>query len=153
MSAPAGMPAGWRVARRVLAIRLDNLGDVLARTPALHALKLDLVLRVPEQARATIHAPLLVWGREQAQHATSTAAGARPVIVVNPGCSIPARTYPCPFDYACLRRVAPRMALEVARDLLGTCGLEKRQFQLPATPASLTAKATLALGLQLGGGR
>lgn len=29
----------WRQARRILAVRLDNLGDVLVTTPALHALK------------------------------------------------------------------------------------------------------------------
>ena len=29
----------WRSARRILAIRLDNLGDVLVTTPALHAIK------------------------------------------------------------------------------------------------------------------
>ena len=33
------MDASWSQARRVLAIRLDNLGDVLVTTPALHALK------------------------------------------------------------------------------------------------------------------
>jgi ADP-heptose:LPS heptosyltransferase len=32
----------WREARRILAVRLDNLGDVLLTTPALHALKTAL---------------------------------------------------------------------------------------------------------------
>jgi lipopolysaccharide heptosyltransferase II len=32
----------WRSARRILAIRLDNLGDVLVTTPALHAIKTSL---------------------------------------------------------------------------------------------------------------
>ena len=32
----------WRAARRILAIRLDNLGDVLVTTPALHAIKASL---------------------------------------------------------------------------------------------------------------
>lgn len=32
----------WRDARRILAIRLDNLGDVLITTPAIHALKTSL---------------------------------------------------------------------------------------------------------------
>ncbi len=32
----------WRSARRILAIRLDNLGDVLVTTPALHAVKASL---------------------------------------------------------------------------------------------------------------
>src|SRR5215213_7350268 len=36
------IPEEWRTARRVLAIRLDNLGDVLVTTPALHALKESL---------------------------------------------------------------------------------------------------------------
>ena len=31
--------AGWREARRVLAVRLDNLGDVLVTTPAIHAIR------------------------------------------------------------------------------------------------------------------
>jgi ADP-heptose:LPS heptosyltransferase len=34
--------AQWREARRVLAIRLDNLGDVLVTTPAIHAIKESL---------------------------------------------------------------------------------------------------------------
>ena len=29
----------WQAARRILAVRLDNLGDVLVTTPALHAIK------------------------------------------------------------------------------------------------------------------
>ena len=29
----------WRDIRRILAVRLDNLGDVLVTTPALHAIK------------------------------------------------------------------------------------------------------------------
>lgn len=33
---------GWRDARRVLAVRLDNLGDTLLATPALHAVKESL---------------------------------------------------------------------------------------------------------------
>jgi ADP-heptose:LPS heptosyltransferase len=32
----------WRAARRVLAVRLDNLGDVLVTTPAIHAIKASL---------------------------------------------------------------------------------------------------------------
>src|SRR5438067_3735447 len=32
----------WRTVRRVLAVRLDNLGDVLVTTPALHAIKQSL---------------------------------------------------------------------------------------------------------------
>lgn len=32
----------WQTARRILAIRLDNLGDVLVTTPALHAIKHSL---------------------------------------------------------------------------------------------------------------
>lgn len=32
----------WRAARRILAVRLDNLGDVLVTTPALHAIKESL---------------------------------------------------------------------------------------------------------------
>src|SRR5919206_2412747 len=29
----------WRTVRRVLAVRLDNLGDVLVTTPAIHAIR------------------------------------------------------------------------------------------------------------------
>lgn len=32
----------WRTVRRILAVRLDNLGDVLVTTPALHAIKSSL---------------------------------------------------------------------------------------------------------------
>jgi ADP-heptose:LPS heptosyltransferase len=32
----------WCAARRILAVRLDNLGDVLVTTPALHAIKASL---------------------------------------------------------------------------------------------------------------
>ena len=32
----------WRSARRILAIRLDNLGDMLVTTPSLHAIKTSL---------------------------------------------------------------------------------------------------------------
>ena len=32
----------WREARRIVAVRLDNLGDVLVTTPALHAIKESL---------------------------------------------------------------------------------------------------------------
>ena len=34
--------AHWRGARRVLAVRLDNLGDVLVTTPAIYAIKESL---------------------------------------------------------------------------------------------------------------
>lgn len=33
------IPQAWRAARRILVVRLDNLGDVLVTTPAIHALK------------------------------------------------------------------------------------------------------------------
>lgn len=39
MSAPDSLPPAWRAARRVLAVRLDNLGDVLVTTPAIHAMR------------------------------------------------------------------------------------------------------------------
>ncbi len=32
----------WRAARRILAVRLDNLGDLLVTTPAIHAIKASL---------------------------------------------------------------------------------------------------------------
>jgi len=37
-----GIPDEWQAARRILAVRLDNLGDVLVTTPALHAIKESL---------------------------------------------------------------------------------------------------------------
>jgi ADP-heptose:LPS heptosyltransferase len=36
------IPDAWQAARRVLAIRLDNLGDVLLATPAIHAIRESL---------------------------------------------------------------------------------------------------------------
>jgi lipopolysaccharide heptosyltransferase II len=39
----------WQAARRILAVRLDNLGDVLVTTPALHAIKVSA-----PQARLTL---------------------------------------------------------------------------------------------------
>jgi lipopolysaccharide heptosyltransferase II len=39
---PAVIPPEWRAARRVLAVRLDNLGDVLVTSPALRAIKESL---------------------------------------------------------------------------------------------------------------
>lgn len=41
MSTPT-LPVEWRAARRVLAIRIDNLGDVLVTTPAIHAIRESL---------------------------------------------------------------------------------------------------------------
>ncbi len=44
MDAPAHVQVHeeWRHARRVLAVRLDNLGDVLVTTPAIHAMRESL---------------------------------------------------------------------------------------------------------------
>lgn len=42
MSMSSTIPPEWSAARRLLAVRLDNLGDVLLTTPALHALKESL---------------------------------------------------------------------------------------------------------------
>jgi lipopolysaccharide heptosyltransferase II len=39
MSAPVAIAPEWRAARRILLVRLDNLGDVLVTTPAFHALR------------------------------------------------------------------------------------------------------------------
>lgn len=36
------IPHEWRAARRILAVRLDNLGDVLLATPAIHAIRESL---------------------------------------------------------------------------------------------------------------
>ncbi|MGN6700581.1 MAG: glycosyltransferase family 9 protein [Thermomicrobiales bacterium] len=44
----------WRAARRVLAVRLDNLGDVLLMTPALHAIKETL----PEATLTLLTSPV-----------------------------------------------------------------------------------------------
>ncbi|MFN8472461.1 MAG: glycosyltransferase family 9 protein [Anaerolineae bacterium] len=42
LNAAPGVAEGWRGVRNVLAIRLDNLGDVLVTSPALHAIKQSL---------------------------------------------------------------------------------------------------------------
>jgi ADP-heptose:LPS heptosyltransferase len=61
----------WRLARRVLAVRLDNLGDVLMTGPALRSLKKGLpecritMLASPGGARA---AELLPWVDEVIEH-------------------------------------------------------------------------------------
>jgi ADP-heptose:LPS heptosyltransferase len=39
---PLPLDPGWRAARRVLAVRLDNLGDVLVTTPAIRAIRESL---------------------------------------------------------------------------------------------------------------
>jgi ADP-heptose:LPS heptosyltransferase len=44
----------WRHARRVLAVRLDNLGDVLVTTPAIHAIRESL----PEAAITLLASPV-----------------------------------------------------------------------------------------------
>jgi lipopolysaccharide heptosyltransferase II len=38
----SSIPAEWQATRNILAVRLDNLGDVLLTTPAIHALKAAL---------------------------------------------------------------------------------------------------------------
>ncbi len=45
---------GWRQARRVLAVRLDNLGDLLVTTPAIHAIRESL----PEAAITLLTSPV-----------------------------------------------------------------------------------------------
>lgn len=42
MSGTVPVPREWQAARRILACRLDNLGDVLVTTPALHAIRQSL---------------------------------------------------------------------------------------------------------------
>jgi len=42
LSGNSDIPHAWRGARRVLVVRLDNLGDVLLMTPAIHALRRSL---------------------------------------------------------------------------------------------------------------
>ena len=46
--------AGWQEARRVLAVRLDNLGDVLVTTPAIHAIRESL----PEASITLLASPI-----------------------------------------------------------------------------------------------
>jgi ADP-heptose:LPS heptosyltransferase len=95
----------WRSARRILAIRLDNLGDVLLTTRHKHpevimhevergldlvdaigltTNKLDLVLRVPTAARENIFEFLSMRNVDPLS----------PLFGIHPGCSMPARTYP-----------------------------------------------------------
>ncbi len=44
----------WRSARRILVVRLDNLGDVLVTTPAIHAIKTSL----PEVSLTLLTSPV-----------------------------------------------------------------------------------------------
>ena len=44
----------WQAARRILAVRLDNLGDVLVTTPAIHAVKVSL----PDAAITLLASPV-----------------------------------------------------------------------------------------------
>ncbi|MEN3112746.1 glycosyltransferase family 9 protein [Uliginosibacterium paludis] len=59
----AEMPKAWRAARRILAVRLDNLGDVLMTTPALAAIRHALpgshisLLSSPGSAMLSGHLP------------------------------------------------------------------------------------------------
>ncbi len=46
--------AGWQDTRRVLAVRLDNLGDVLVTTPAIHAIRESL----PDAAITLLASPI-----------------------------------------------------------------------------------------------
>lgn len=39
---PNAIPPEWQAARNILAVRLDNLGDVLVTTPAIHAIRRSL---------------------------------------------------------------------------------------------------------------
>ncbi|HLH24157.1 MAG TPA: glycosyltransferase family 9 protein [Chloroflexota bacterium] len=48
------IPREWRAARRILAVRLDNLGDVLVTTPALHAIRQSL----PDAALTLLASPV-----------------------------------------------------------------------------------------------
>ncbi len=48
------IPDEWQAARRILAVRLDNLGDVLVTTPALRAIKESL----PEAALTLLASPI-----------------------------------------------------------------------------------------------
>ncbi|MBK9714677.1 MAG: glycosyltransferase family 9 protein [Kouleothrix sp.] len=46
--------SGWREARNILAVRLDNLGDVLVTTPAIHAIRRSL----PDAAITLLASPV-----------------------------------------------------------------------------------------------
>jgi ADP-heptose:LPS heptosyltransferase len=51
----------WRTVRRVLAVRLDNLGDVLVTTPAIHAIRQSLPMlarRVPGASLTLLASPV-----------------------------------------------------------------------------------------------
>ncbi len=71
-AAPSGPSAEWAAAARVLAVRLDNLGDVLMTTPALAALRESLpqahltLLTSHSGAAAAAHLPMLdaVWAHD-----------------------------------------------------------------------------------------
>jgi ADP-heptose:LPS heptosyltransferase len=54
VDAPLHVHEEWRDARRVLAVRLDNLGDVLVTTPAIHAMRESL----PDAAITLLASPV-----------------------------------------------------------------------------------------------
>ena len=54
VDAPVPALETWRDARRVLAVRLDNLGDVLVTTPAIHAMRESL----PDAAITLLASPV-----------------------------------------------------------------------------------------------
>ena len=61
---PAADTAPWKTARRLLAVRLDNLGDLLMTTPALLAMKRaapDVHLALLSSPSGAALAPCLPW--------------------------------------------------------------------------------------------
>lgn len=70
----------------------------------MHTSDCDLVLRVPERARA----------EAQALPELRAVAGGYPLVVVHPGCSMPARTYPWEMYAQVVERLVERLGARVA---------------------------------------
>src|SRR5436305_899262 len=124
-------PERWRRARRVLAVRLDNLGDVLVTTPALHAIKDSL----PSAELTLLASPV------------GAQVGRRPLVVVHPGCSMPARTYPWELYAEVVDLLVSRLGATVV--LTGTPDERELVGRIGARLRPGTREAVLSLAGQL----
>lgn len=134
MSASAELPPippEWRAARRILAVRLDNLGDVLVTTPALRAIKESL----PEAVLTLLASPV---GAQVGRLVT----GVERVLVYEAPWVDPWQRLP--HDPARERRV---LAMLRARDFDGAIIFTSfRQSPLPAAYMCYLAGIPLRLG-------
>lgn len=116
---------------------LDLVGAI-----GMHTDERDLVLAVPAAARASVDA--LLRKRD--------IASARPLVVVHPGCSMPARTYPWELFAEVARLLVERLGATVA--LTGQTGGRLRRLahitvRVPAEPIEQVEDAHLAIAHSL----